>query len=81
MYPSNLVIVVFVVILVSQGLISSGIRHACTLPLDPGPCTGYFLDYGFDPVRGRCIPFVYGGCGGNHNRFEDLKQCERSCAV
>ena len=26
-----------------------------------------------------CEKFVYGGCGGNNNRFESKDQCENQC--
>lgn len=33
----------------------------------------------FDSDQGRCSRFWYSGCGGNENRFEMLKDCERLC--
>jgi hypothetical protein len=51
----------------------------CVLPRHPGDCDGYMLRYYFNVTHGRCEQFVYGGCGGNANRFDTLAQCENRC--
>jgi hypothetical protein len=28
----------------------------------------------------KCLPFVYGGCRGNNNRFLTLEECSEMCA-
>src|SRR5690606_41018756 len=33
----------------------------------------------FSTEKGQCVPFVYGGCGGNENNFESLEDCEAVC--
>lgn len=54
----------------------------CSLPLDEGSCTAYTLRWyhraGPDGTE-ACRPFVYGGCGGNANRFGTLEACKRRC--
>jgi hypothetical protein len=59
------------------GATASG--DVCILPPSPGECDGYVQAYYFDPFRGRCEPFIYGGCGGNANRFDTLQACEQHC--
>lgn len=33
----------------------------------------------FDNSEKRCMPFYYGGCEGNGNRFDTLEDCQKSC--
>jgi hypothetical protein len=35
--------------------------------------------YTFDSVSGLCLPFFYGGCEGNDNRFETAEACYQRC--
>jgi hypothetical protein len=55
----------------------SGGATACSLPFDPGPCQAAFPVFAF--VDGVCVERVYGGCGGNTNRFPLLEQCMAAC--
>ncbi|WP_437325555.1 BPTI/Kunitz domain-containing protein [Sorangium sp. So ce381] len=56
-----------------------GLPTRCTLPQDIGPCDGAIPRYWHDPRTGVCVPFSYGGCEGNENRFESLEQCQEAC--
>ena len=54
----------------------------CSLPLDEGSCTAYTLRWYHRAAAGGtegCHPFVYGGCGGNANRFGTREACEHRC--
>lgn len=51
----------------------------CVLPPDSGPCRGAFQAYYYDFERGSCRSFVYGGCGGNNNKFKTIRDCLRRC--
>ncbi|XP_036905699.1 collagen alpha-1(VII) chain isoform X1 [Sturnira hondurensis] len=54
----------------------------CSLPLDEGSCTAYTLRWYHRAVARStegCRPFIYGGCGGNANRFGTREACERRC--
>lgn len=51
----------------------------CSLPAEVGRCRGYFERWHHDPTDGFCKQFVYGGCGGNENRFESQLDCRNAC--
>ena len=51
----------------------------CSLPSDSGPCFAKFSAVFFNRRSGQCESFVYGGCGGNENRFESVQACELAC--
>ncbi|WP_438016267.1 BPTI/Kunitz domain-containing protein [Sorangium sp. So ce315] len=51
----------------------------CALPQEVGPCDAAIRSYWHDPSTGVCVPFIYGGCEGNENRFESLATCQEAC--
>ncbi|MEN9579901.1 MAG: hypothetical protein RJA70_2910 [Pseudomonadota bacterium] len=64
-----------------QAITPIGPHDRCELPLASGPCRGLFTVYGFDTKRNSCQAFVYGGCGGNDNRFETSETCSQACGA
>nr|VZI38878.1 unnamed protein product [Spirometra erinaceieuropaei] len=54
-------------------------NNVCKLPVEPGLCRGFFPSFAYVPEVNRCEKFIYGGCGGNGNRFESLEECQRAC--
>src|SRR4051812_35523582 len=48
---------------------STDVDAICKLPRESGNCDAYIPSYWHNPATGVCEPFVYGGCGGNANRF------------
>uniref|UniRef100_A0A4W6C0I1 BPTI/Kunitz inhibitor domain-containing protein n=1 Tax=Lates calcarifer TaxID=8187 RepID=A0A4W6C0I1_LATCA len=48
----------------------------CLEPMSEGACSEYALLWYFHPHSGDCRPFVYGGCGGNRNRFSSRQECQ-----
>uniref|UniRef100_A0A3B4H0H1 BPTI/Kunitz inhibitor domain-containing protein n=1 Tax=Pundamilia nyererei TaxID=303518 RepID=A0A3B4H0H1_9CICH len=48
----------------------------CLEPMSEGACSDYSLVWYFHARSGECRPFVYGGCGGNQNRFSSRHECE-----
>jgi hypothetical protein len=62
----------------AAGKTSEGLP-TCLLPPDPGPCRGAQPRFAFDPTTVACVPFTYGGCEGNDNRFETLEACRSAC--
>ena len=58
------------------------IPDPCTLPRDPGRCSGTPKRmYYYDQSSGLCEQFYYSGCHGNPNRFGDLESCQLACNV
>ena len=51
----------------------------CTLPKQTGPCKARIRMFYFDHMLGQCKEFIYGGCGGNANKFETINKCETKC--
>ncbi|CDW57128.1 Papilin [Trichuris trichiura] len=53
----------------------------CNAPKDPGTCTKNLYLWYFDRESLVCKPFIYGGCGGNANRYVTKEECERRCVA
>jgi len=51
----------------------------CTLSSEIGPCRAAVSRFFFNEESGKCEMFMYGGCSGNGNNFENLKDCEDAC--
>ncbi|XP_012496649.1 PREDICTED: protein AMBP [Propithecus coquereli] len=54
---------------------------ACNLPIVRGLCRGFYQLWAFDAVQGKCVQFIYGGCGGNGNQFYSDKECKEYCGI
>uniref|UniRef100_T1JGC4 Papilin n=1 Tax=Strigamia maritima TaxID=126957 RepID=T1JGC4_STRMM len=57
------------------------LSEICRLPPDAGPCTNFERRWHYDSVRGTCIPFDFGGCRGNKNRFKSFDVCLGFCSA
>ncbi|XP_047994780.1 papilin-like isoform X4 [Leguminivora glycinivorella] len=55
-------------------------QDVCSLPAEVGLCRAAIPRFYFNAASRRCEPFTYGGCGGNHNNFETIQECEQRCA-
>ncbi|SPP79077.1 male accessory gland serine protease inhibitor-like [Drosophila guanche] len=42
-------------------------------------CETFIPSWSFDSAANECIKFIYGGCGGNANRFDSKAECEAKC--
>ena len=53
---------------------------ACSAAPASGTCDAlFFPSWYHDTSTGICRPFVYGGCGGNKNRYDSLEACQKAC--
>lgn len=51
----------------------------CQQKKDPGLCLAYFPRYYFNATARKCEKFIYGGCGGNLNKFSTYEECRKTC--
>ena len=51
----------------------------CRLQPESGLCLAYFPSYFYNSTSRMCEMFVYGGCGGNENRFSTIEDCQAAC--
>lgn len=47
----------------------------CTQPAETGKCRAMLTSWYYDAEKNSCEKFIYGGCGGNANRFATAKTC------
>nr|XP_027213229.1 LOW QUALITY PROTEIN: kunitz-type serine protease inhibitor HCRG1-like [Penaeus vannamei] len=51
----------------------------CHQPKVVGPCKASFPMFYYNFDKNECLPFIYGGCGGNQNNFETEEACWWLC--
>lgn len=51
----------------------------CDLRVDAGNCVSFTTRYHYDNQQQQCVPFQYGGCGGNANNFQSDRSCTLKC--
>uniref|UniRef100_H3D8S6 Amyloid-beta A4 protein n=1 Tax=Tetraodon nigroviridis TaxID=99883 RepID=H3D8S6_TETNG len=56
------------------------VRAVCWAPAESGPCHAMLERWYFSPEKRRCVPFLFGGCGGNRNNFESEEYCLAVCS-
>uniref|UniRef100_A0A4W2BRA0 Amyloid beta precursor like protein 2 n=1 Tax=Bos indicus x Bos taurus TaxID=30522 RepID=A0A4W2BRA0_BOBOX len=59
--------------------ITHDIRAVCSQEALTGPCRAVMPRWYFDLSKGKCVRFIYGGCGGNRNNFESEDYCMAVC--
>lgn len=58
----------------------SCISHCvCHIPPEAGPCRSSIEKWFYNPTKGCCEKFTYGGCQGNSNNFQTYEECRASC--
>jgi hypothetical protein len=50
------------------------------LLLFAGPCKAIKERWYYNPSRGCCEKFLYGGCQGNSNNFQSYEECNKMCS-
>ncbi|CAI2353574.1 unnamed protein product [Caenorhabditis sp. 36 PRJEB53466] len=64
-----------------KGLLNSNDPRICSFPPDWGSCNQLRYVWFYNHTRGTCDQFLYGGCGGNPNRFDTFEICQKACEV
>lgn len=54
-------------------------QDICILPNIQGSCSGSFVQWYYAPSTDECKQFIFSGCQGNANRFNDKESCEKYC--
>ncbi|KAM4742255.1 kunitz-type protease inhibitor 2 [Anableps anableps] len=52
----------------------------CSLSPVAGMCRAAFPKFYYDSDSASCQNFIYGGCGGNANRFDSMEECMTACS-
>ncbi|KAM8903653.1 kunitz-type protease inhibitor 2 [Spinachia spinachia] len=60
--------------------ISSEYKDGCMVTSDPGLCRAAFPMFYYDVKASTCLSFIYGGCGGNQNRYNTVEECMSRCS-
>merc|ERR1719347_526582 len=53
----------------------------CQLPPEVGPCKAEIPSFYYDAKAKSCLPFTYGGCEGNSNRFNNETECKKASSA
>uniref|UniRef100_A0A8D0RWC0 Amyloid beta precursor like protein 2 n=1 Tax=Sus scrofa TaxID=9823 RepID=A0A8D0RWC0_PIG len=59
--------------------VTHDVRAVCSQEALTGPCRAVMPRWYFDLSKGKCVRFIYGGCGGNRNNFESEDYCMAVC--
>uniref|UniRef100_L7LPM3 Putative bilaris n=1 Tax=Rhipicephalus pulchellus TaxID=72859 RepID=L7LPM3_RHIPC len=54
-------------------------KKKCLHPPEPGLCKAFMPSWYYDMKTMTCRMFIYGGCGGNENRFATENKCQKEC--
>lgn len=76
MMPSNIIFFPFF----SFSHFLDCLHKKCKYPCKTGPCHAFHKMYYYNVHTRHCQKFIYGGCGGNPNRFKRLNDCIRKCS-
>lgn len=64
-------------------MFSLKIEQVCALSSAAGDgniaCEAYIPSWFHNSESSQCEQFIYGGCGGNRNRFDTKESCEEFC--
>ncbi|KAK2870697.1 hypothetical protein QQF64_002790 [Cirrhinus molitorella] len=71
---------VLLVILGFGGVSAQSMGSQCSEPKNEGTGKAKLYKFFYDPKSDACVPFFYGGEGGNDNRFDTDIECVKACS-
>ncbi|KAI8046549.1 hypothetical protein M5D96_002760 [Drosophila gunungcola] len=72
-------LVLFLLLICSIGISKASREAKCLFMASSGPCHGNLQMFAYDFDNNCCVKFLYGGCGGNPNRFQTKQECIVAC--
>ncbi|XP_067842919.1 carboxypeptidase inhibitor SmCI-like [Heptranchias perlo] len=60
-------------------VLRSDLPTFCQAPADKGGCNASINRYFYNHSTDNCDTFIYSGCGGNQNNFNNKQICRRTC--
>jgi hypothetical protein len=72
----------YILLLLGTTVLVSGVLSAedlCKLPKGAGRCRALKPMFYFNMETKRCEGFLYKGCSGNANKFDNLEECHEAC--
>lgn len=79
-YPRNPMFHCFTCIIWYFICLCAHVSAVCWAHAESGPCRAMLERWYFNPKKRRCVPFLFGGCGGNRNNFESEEYCLAVCS-
>ncbi|GFQ91388.1 boophilin-H2, partial [Trichonephila clavata] len=61
-------------------ILQSDAEKKCLSRAETGVCRALFYKWFYNAETGKCAQFVYGGCGGNENKYDTEEQCLETCS-
>ncbi|KAF8763252.1 Kunitz-type serine protease inhibitor like protein [Argiope bruennichi] len=71
--------ILLVLALVGAAFAQSDPPKNCVDDKKTGMCRAYFPSWYYNKKSGKCEKFIYGGCGGNGNRYKSEDDCKKNC--
>ncbi|XP_037576185.1 kunitz-type serine protease inhibitor 6 isoform X1 [Dermacentor silvarum] len=66
---------------VTAAFAATNFERQCDQGPDPGLCRAFLPMWWYNAKTDKCEEFIYGGCGGNDNRYETRRDCEETCST
>ncbi|EYC31476.1 hypothetical protein Y032_0004g2174 [Ancylostoma ceylanicum] len=72
-------LILFLLCLIYVADSKSQLPRRCKQKMDVGLCRASLPRFFYNSTSRKCEEFIYGGCGGNKNNFDDENECRKKC--